>query len=159
MILEMINRFSNYKYNWVVILILAAIFIASKFKSGNVKAIPRRYGFQDIPTFYDGLGRWSTRRQFEQALVDNRITWFVYIKYDEDHRPLVVGKSGSKLVNYSGSDVSFSTNLKDGPARVWLRNNNKSWQTNTIAIVPKRTERGAYKLESKILRRYRIYGS
>ena len=61
---------------------------------------------------------WSGARiAFEQNLVDLEVNWFVYIKFYIDSKgiikPLVVGKSGSLLVNSNGSDVSFSENIKD----------------------------------------------
>ena len=76
---------------------------------------------------------WTGASQaFEQDLIDKNINYFVYIKFyiqpdDMNSIPLVVGKSGSKLVNSKGSDVNFSTNIKHCPARRFLNEENLDW--------------------------------
>ena len=89
-------------------------------------------GFKFYSTFRSqNSSNWEngSKSAFEQSLVDTNIHWFVYIKFYIDYRtknikPLVVGKSGSLLVNSSGSDLSFSTDINDGPARRFLAETN-----------------------------------
>lgn len=126
---------------------------------------------------------------FEQNLKDHNVKWFVYIKFCEadcdkkinknfinknkdnfnknllknylsDHLcPLVCGKSGSLLVNNSGSDLNFSTNIKDGPARLYLSQTKRQWCYDLIAIKKVNSQRQAYELESKIIKSLKIFGS
>lgn len=68
---------------------------------------------QIFPTFRTQDSQdWSgSRCAFEEYLVEQNIKWFTYIKFYIDQqkhiRPLVVGKTGSLLVNKAGTDVSF----------------------------------------------------
>ena len=57
--------------------------------------------FKFVPTFREqDSDDWSgAKAAFEQNLVDMKVSWFVYIDKDGDVKPLVVGKSGSLLVN------------------------------------------------------------
>ena len=114
--------------------------------------------FKIYPTFrIQDSEDWSggTKQAFEQSLVDDDITWFIYIKFylDEQNtsKPLVCGKSGSILVNSSGSDLSFSTDINDGPARRFLAENSGKylWDKTKIAILPCNSEKEAYELENK----------
>jgi len=70
---------------------------------------------------------WSggARSAFERNLIERDISWFVYVKFYHNKNknkiePLVVGKTGSLLVNISGTDVDFSEDENDGPARRFL---------------------------------------
>ena len=78
---------------------------------------------QDSQTWEGALGA------FNQYLLDLNIQWFVYIKFYIDKetnqsKPLVVGKTGSTLVNSNGIDVNFSEEINDGPARKFLNETN-----------------------------------
>ena len=130
-----------------------------KFKTSNIDfKLPE--GFKMHSTFRtQDSGSWSgARSAFEQSLVEANIGWFVYIKFDENNKPLVVGKSGSMLVN-EHSDVSFSTNINDGPSRRYLQENNLNWCKTQIAICPCETEKETYELESILLKDYNLFGS
>lgn len=107
---------------------------------------------------------WSGARQaFEQDLVDKDISWFAYIKFyidkNETLKPLVVGKTGSLLVNKTGSDVLFSLDENDGPARKFLKEENYLWDKTQIVIIPCETEDLAYKIEKEIMENYKLFGS
>ena len=109
-------------------------------------------GFKFYPTFRSqDSSNWEngSKSAFEQSLIETNIHWFVYIKFYIDYRtknikPLVVGKSGN--FNSSGSDLSFSTDINDGPARRFLAesNNNLSWDKTKIAILPCNNESEAF---------------
>ena len=126
---------------------------------------------------------------FEQNLKDHNVKWFIYIKFcitdnsikinknfikcnknnfnkillknylNDSLCPLVVGKSGSSLVNNSGSDLNFSINPKDGPAREYLKETNRKWCYDLIAIKKLKNQKQAYKAESKIMNKLNIFGS
>ena len=119
----------------------------------------------DIPTFrtQDSKDWIGARNAFECYLVENQITWFVYIKYYidvySDSRPLVVGKTGSRLVNINGTDVSFSTNINDGPARRFLYENDLSWDKTKISIIKCSNEKEALELEKEILETFGLFSS
>ena len=107
---------------------------------------------------------WTDSRQaFEQNLKEKDISWFTYIKFYinniEDIKPLVIGKTGSKLVNISGTDVSFSTDITDGPARKFLKENNYNWDKTKILIIPCENEVSALEIELKILNKYNLFSS
>lgn len=73
--------------------------------------------------------------------------------------PLVVGKSGSLLVNVSGSDVNFSMDVKDGPARRFLAENALCWNKTEIAVHPCNDEGEAYQLECNIAKSILLFNS
>lgn len=126
-------------------------------------------GFKFYPTFRSqDSNNWEngTKSAFEQSLVDVNISWFVYIKFYINYRtknikPLVVGKSGSLLVNSSGSDLSFSTDVNDGPARRFLAESNKidslSWDKTKVAILPCKSEEKALEIENEIFNKYNLF--
>lgn len=122
-------------------------------------------GFTIIPTFRDqNSTSWKGRREmFEDSLVKQNIKWFVYIKYAKNlsgkNFPLVVGKSGSKLVNNSGSDLSFSEDPNDGASRRYLKDKNFEWNKTYIAIYPCETEAEAYSKEKKIAIKHKLFES
>ena len=86
----------------------------------------------------------------EQQLIDLDIRYFTYIKYaksnDDTNRnkledrdidgaiPLVVGKSGSPLVNTCGTDISFSYDTGHGPARKLINDLNLKWKDDCILV-------------------------
>lgn len=123
------------------------------------------YGFMTIPTFRDqNSDNWSgSKSAFEQQLIDMCIKWFVYIKFyitnEGQLKPLVVGKSGSFLVNNSGSDISFSENVKDGPARRFLAEEGLHWCKTQVAILSCETEQEAYLVERQLQDQYGLFGS
>lgn len=112
---------------------------------------------------------WSggAKQIFEQSLVEKEITWFAYIKFyiktnDKNYiKPLVVGKSGSKEVNSQGSDVNFSENVEDGPARRLLYDSNGlySWDKTKILIISCNSEEEALKIEKEIKEKYNLFYS
>ena len=125
-------------------------------------------GFKLYPTFrtQDSINWNGAKAAFEQNLVDNNINWFVYIKFYIDQqgyiKPLVVGKSGSLNVNSNGSDVSFSMNINDGPARRFLKENADKgfeWCKTKIAICKAKSELEAYTIEKDIALKYNLFES
>ena len=105
----------------------------------------------------------SARQAFEQDLVNMNINWFVYIKFyfnkENKIKPLVVGKSGSLNVNVNGSDVSFSTDINDGPARKFLNDENLQWCKTQILIIPCENENKAYNVEKFIFNKFNLFQS
>lgn len=122
------------------------------------------HGFKFIPTFRTSKDSWNGYKvAFEQYLEDKNIKWFVYVKFYINPRgfinPIVVGKSGSKLVNSNGSDLNFSTDIKDGLARKLIKESNSEWYYDHIMIKKVKNEREAYTLERKIMEKYNLFGS
>ena len=76
------------------------------------------------------------------------VGWFVYVKFyvkkDGGIKPLVIGKSGSLLVNMYGSDLSFSIDVNDGPARRFLAEEGLEWCKTQIAVLLVESEEEAY---------------
>ena len=129
------------------------------------KNIKLSNNFKIISTFrrQDSEDCDGSKQAFEQSLIDLNIGWFVYIKFyinkDNKSIPLVCGKSGSLLVNNSGSDLSFSTDINDGPARRFLLENNHQWDKTRIAILKCDSEKEAYLAEQKYLKELNLFGS
>lgn len=128
------------------------------------------YDLNDIvklyPTFRSQESEtWEngSKSAFEQSLVDADIHWFTYIKFyidrNDNIHPLVVGKSGSLNVNNNGSDVSFSTDINDGPARKFLNDENLQWDKTQILIIKAKSERQALFYEWKIADVYELFES
>lgn len=121
--------------------------------------------FKIIPTFrtQDSEDWSNSKTAFEQLLLDLGIDWFVYIKFyinkNNKSIPLVCGKSGSLNVNCSGSDLSFSTDINDGPARRFLVENNLNWDKTKIAILKSGSEKDAYLAEQKYMKELNLFGS
>lgn len=128
----------------------------NKIKNCN---IPKNFVL--IPTFRcQNSDSWKDNgKAFEQYLIDSNIGWFVYIKFDQNNNPLVVGKSGSLLVNKGGTDVRFTINENDGPSRKYLIENNLDWNKTQIAIFSCNTEEEAYKIEKEIQKEYNLFES
>lgn len=109
--------------------------------------------------------RWrrGEKSKFQQNLCNLGLEYFAYIKfYLEGYNKIaiVVGKSGSKLVNKSqGCDLSFSVKATDGAARKWLLNNQRQWCQTKILVVPAKCQREAYAIESELAGRYSLLGS
>lgn len=133
-------------------------------------------GFKLYPTFrIQDSDFWSdgNKSAFEQSLVGDNIMWFTYIKFYIDRNDvkneakdiiiklLVVGKSGSLLVNNSGSDLFFSTDVNDGPARRFLAesNNKSSWDKTRVAILPCENESEAFEKENYYLQKLNIFSN
>ena len=126
-------------------------------------------GFELYPTFRTQDSEvWSNALQaFEHSLVEANIGWFVYIKFYIDYnlnglpirKPLVVGKTGSKLVNKSGTDVCFSTDVSDGPARRFLSEEGLEWDKTVVAICKCKSEDLAFSLEKEISRKFMLFNS
>lgn len=123
------------------------------------------FGFKQIPTFrsQNSVDWKNARKIFEQSLIDMNVKWFCYIKYFIDNvgniKPLVVGKSGSKLVNSNGSDVNFSTDINDGPARLFLYETGFQWCKEFISIKSFDDEKDALMEENRIQKEYCLFGS
>lgn len=121
--------------------------------------------FKFIPTFrtQDSNDWTGSKTAFEQFLVDEGIGWFVYIKFyvsaEKRILPLVIGKSGSLLVNASGSDLSFSTDVKDGPARRFLLEEGLEWCKTQIAILPCISEQNALNKEKENKEKFNLFYS
>lgn len=140
-----------------------------KFKFAEFPIIKNKlklflHDFKVYPTFRTSTEKWAgDKPAFEQFLVDNCVKWFVYIKFyyikPNKIKPLVIGKSGSLLVNASGSDLNFSTKMEDGPARIFLNYNNYNWCYQIVAIRKCKNEKEAYKIEQKFADKFNLYQS
>lgn len=127
----------------------------------SLKKLPVNFvpeGFKLISTFRSQESN-KTNRLLDDYLIKQNITWFTYIKYSENGVPLVVGKSGSKLVNSSGCDVTFDKNSNGGPARQYLIKNNLNWNKTQIAIYICSTEQKALDKEKEIFKKYNLFYS
>ena len=135
-----------------------------KYKNFTIQDLPNE--FKTIPTFRKQENEdWSgTKVAFEQSLVDIGINWFIYIKFYIDKNngtniPLVIGKTGSMNVNDRDSDISFSINIKDGPARRFLYEENLEWNKEVIAVLPCKSEQDAYEKEKFYQSKLKLFGS
>lgn len=117
------------------------------------------------PTFrsQDSNSLEGSRQAFEQSLVENGVNWFSYVKFYIDNkkriRPLVIGKSGSLNVNSGGSDVSFSTDENDGPARKFLMDECATWDKTQILIIKAKSEQQALYYEWYISQTFNLFES
>lgn len=106
-------------------------------------------------------GNRTGQNAMERELVEKGIGWFVYIKFcigEDGIKPLVVGKTGSLLVNSSGTDINFSIN-KETPARVFLKEESKEWYEDEVLVIPVETEKEAYDLETEIFENFDLFMS
>ena len=115
--------------------------------------------------------RWQRGRKFDfqESLADDNLLYFAYIKFyicqNGEKYALVSGKSGSKKVNYSGCDLSFSTNIKHGRARKWLKCNEKKWCVTEILVIhtnateKNKSNKEAYDIEGCLQQKFDLYGS
>lgn len=103
---------------------------------------------------------WVGKEAFDQFLINQGIGWFVYIKYDILNNPLVVGKTGTRMVSNSVNDISFDYwESNKGPARQYLKDNNLDWDKTKVLIVPCNTEQEALDKEKEIHDRYSLFYS
>ena len=122
------------------------------------------YGFKIIPTFRTSKDSWNGDKiAFEQYLLDQKVKWFVYVKFYVNKKgkilPLVGGLSASSKINYGGSDLNFSLSTKDGKSRQFLKLNKEDWYYYKIAIRKCKSPHEAYRLESKILDDFNLFSS
>lgn len=136
-----------------------------KFKLKNVEA--------DFDNEYNGFWQNTYRLEensikgqdaMERELIEKNVGWFVYIKFyidkEENIKPLVVGKTGSKLVNISGTDIKFDlNNIDHSPGRRFIADNNFEWYKDKIYVIPCNSEKEAKMLESKLQNEYYLFGS
>ena len=119
-------------------------------------------GFELIPTFITNNSN-RTNIAFDRYLTEKNVGYFVYIKFYTDEygasRPLVVGKTGSTLVNSTGDDVLFDYKDSSGPARRFLNEKSYKWNKKTIEIHPCNTEKEALDLEKEIQRKYNLFSN
>lgn len=130
-----------------------------KFKIQNINfKLPEE--FKLYPTFRSQNSQiWGrSKSAFEQSLIDENIGWFVYIKFDENNKPLVIGKTGSKLV-IEGTDVCFDLNEDGGPARKYLIEEGLNWNKTQIAICKCNSEKEALEKEKEIGKKYNLFYS
>ena len=103
---------------------------------------------------------WKGKEAFDQFLVNQGVGWFVYIKFDELGNPLVVGKTGTKMVSNSINDIVFDYwNRNNGPARQYLRDKGLDWNRTKVLVVPCNTEQEALDKEKEIHDKYNIFYS
>ena len=147
----------------------------NKVKNGNInsllKEIQKDYPNAYIqPTFRTQESQdWTGARiAFEQNLIDKNIGYFVYFKLYlnpndnnkfDNLKLLVIGKTGSLLVNTNGTDVNFSEIEKDGPARKFLKENNYQWDKTKIIVIPTESEKEALRIEKEIKIKYKLFSS
>lgn len=118
-----------------------------------------------LPTFrtQDSVDWTGASGPFEQSLVEMMIKWFVYVKFYVDHdgnvKPIVAGKTGSKLVNINGTDLNFSMNQDDRPARRFLVENRYQWDKTKILIIPCENEGEAYGIEMNLQVMYGFFSA
>ncbi len=123
------------------------------FVSDVRKSFPRA---MLIPTFrtQDSDSWAGAKAAFEMSFTELNITWFTYIKFYVDRdgisKPLVVGKSGSTLVNATGSNLSFLMNVDDGPARRFLYEECLHWDKIQLLIISCDCEYEAFIVESTL---------
>lgn len=121
-------------------------------------------GFELIPTYRTSKNSWNgDKPAFEQSLVDLNVKYFIYLKFYINNKgkikPILVGKSASSVINYTGSDLNFSTDITHGPSRQFIKLNKFSWYYDFIAIKKASSNEKAYKLESKYQDKWDLYGS
>ena len=168
------NRCSKHKFQRLTYKNICWSCYISDIKCKSTPKIKKRLllrlnGFKVIPTFRTSKETWNGDKiAFEQFLNDNGVKWFVYIKFYEEKlgrnskqriKPIVAGKSGSMKVNYSGSDLSFSTDVRYGISKQFLHYNKVNWHYDHIMIKKCRSESQAYQIESKIINKFDLYGS
>lgn len=74
-------------------------------------------------------------------------------------RPIVAGKTGSKLVNKSGTDINFSLkDIEHCPARrLIVENKTTSWLKDFVVIIPCYSELMSFDVETYILDKYELF--
>lgn len=108
-------------------------------------------------------GKWESKIKFEQLLIDLELDYFTYIKFyrvsELISRPLVVGETGSLNVNLSGSDISFSKDVKHGPARIFLKEGNFDWDDSKLLIIKAQSKNQAKFFEHRISETFGLFNS
>ena len=111
---------------------------------------------------YRNLNNWSgARNAFEERLKELNVRWFTYIKFyinENKIKPIIVGMSGSELVNASGSDVNFNM-TQNSPGRLFLKENNYEFYTDAIMIKSFNTKQESLNEEKFIKEKYNLFYS
>lgn len=135
-----------------------------RFPKVRKRIFLRMNHFKLYPTFRTSKDSWNGDKiAFEENLLNNKIKYFVYIKFFIDKKgkaiPIVCGKSGSSIVNSSGSDLSFSIDIDHGPARKFLNKNKLEWCYDLVFIRKCKDQKHAYEIERTITKKFKLFGS
>jgi len=123
------------------------------------------HGFRWVPTFQDDSGNTlaAPGAAFDAMLQSHGVRWCTYVKFYRSRRgrvsPLVVGKTGSGLVNATGTDLSFSTDPSHGPARRMLAATRARWHTTYVMVKGAKNANAAYDTERMVMDHLSLYGS
>lgn len=105
--------------------------------------------------------KYGHRFKYEEKLRLDGIIHFAFIKFyiakNGDKIVLVAGKSASKNV-FGKSDLNFSLNPNNGPARQFLEAEKMKW-CKTEAMDNKENRKGAFKIERDLKSMFNILGS
>lgn len=115
-------------------------------------------------TYRTSKDSWKNdKNKFEQSLLNDNITYFTYIKFyvNKNNKiyPLVVGISATLDINQTGTDLNFSTNINNGPARRFLKENDFEWYYDGILICKCNSREESRFIESYIHDKYGLYYS
>ena len=129
-------------------------------------------GASIVSTFREqGSDDWAGARiAFERSLVDMGLEYFAYVKFYIGHdgsvKPLVAGKTGSKLANIKGSDLDFGDwngqdvdDSNNTTARHLLFEDGLHWDKTKILIVPCDSEDEALSMEKYLQDTYNLFKS
>ena len=125
-------------------------------------------GLKTIQTFrtQDSTEWGSSRSPFEQLIVESceeNKPYLAYVKFYYDHegniKPIVAGYTANKTINSSGTDISFSTNVKDGTSRRFLDERGLSYCKTQIAFKCFETKQEALAYELYLQETYNLFGS
>ncbi|ABX40658.1 hypothetical protein [Lachnoclostridium phytofermentans] len=148
---EMKNNYNDLNHNGIVKII---------------EKLKNKYDVIMVPTYIpEGSVRWNGRRKnFENPLSEiYNLYYFVYIKFCVNKegviRALVAGKTGSKKVNYSGSDINFFESVNHGEARKLLKEKNMKWYKDEILVIKADDEDSAYRIENEVQECFNLFGS
>ena len=74
--------------------------------------------------------------------------------------PIVVGETASRLINVSGSDVCFTYDEADGPARRLIAKAKElDWLKEEIFIIPTKSKQESLKLEKEMSKTFNLFQS
>lgn len=139
-------------------------FIIQNINNKIISQIQLEYNGEWFPTFItrnDPLN--CGHLAFDKYLVDKGVRYFVYIKFYKDNEnniyPLVCGESASFLINSSGCDLSFSKNLKDGPSRKFLIEENFDYLYEQIYLIRTNSREESLKIEKEIIQKFNLFNS
>lgn len=102
---------------------------------------------------------------YEQELVDKGVKHFAYIKFfsdGKDYYGIVAGKSGSRIVNQSGTDISFSIKTTDGPSRRFLEQKKYKWVESEVLVcegLSPNDPKDAFEVERDLKEMFNLNGS